>query len=144
MARDKVISSWQNSPGLVSRRYFLRQWCCNWQLDPSVLRHISTDVKEICAASSVSPAGVFRVVHAVWSCRKQGSQRLCYFNGIQNYLCIMKSAVKQSCVRTWSAPMSSSPGIHTERKKAMHFLQSNPRNSVAVWVSAVTRIWGFW
>lgn len=29
-------------------------------------------------------------------------------------------------------------------KAAVHFLQSNPRNSVAVWVSAVTQIWGCW
>lgn len=68
------------------------------------------------------------------SSRKQDSQRLCYFNRIQNYLCVMKGAVKQFCVRTWSSPMTSYPGIHTKGKTTMHFLQSNPRNSVAVWV----------
>lgn len=112
---------------------------------PSLFWHTSADVKGICSPSPLSPAGVFRLVHAVWSSRKQDSQRLCYFNCIQNYLCIMKGAVKQSCVRTWSSPMSSYPGIHTERKNS-HVLPTIKIKefSGSLWVSAVPQLWGCW
>lgn len=114
MARDKVISSWQNSPALVWRS-LLRQWC--W-IDSLAPMFSGTSVKGICTPSSVSPVGVCRVVHAVWSSRKQDFQRLCYCNCILNYLCIMKGAVKQSCIRAWTPPMSSYPGTYAERKNS--------------------------